>query len=107
MQLHLFMNSIILDFRIYNHETCIMKKNFCFLVLLLICTWSTAQLNDSAPRVKTENGTLEGVDESGIKTFKGVPFAAPPVGNFRWREPQHVSSWTGVRKADKFGPRAM
>jgi len=65
------------------------------------------QLNGEAPRVKIANGELEGVNESGIKTFKGVPFAAPPVGNLRWREPQPVVNWNGVRKADKFGPRAM
>ena len=84
-----------------------MKKNLCLLFLVLICTWSTAQLNNAAPQVKTENGILEGMNESGIRTFKGVPFAAPPVGNLRWREPQPVQNWTGVRKADKFGPRAM
>ena len=84
-----------------------MKRNLFLSLLLLTCIWSTAQLNSATPQVKTENGILEGVDESGVKTFKGVPFAAPPVGNFRWREPQPVQRWTGVRKADKFGPRAM
>lgn len=76
-------------------------------ILLLIGRIAFAQLDASTPTVKTANGMLEGVDESGIKTFKGVPFAAPPVGNFRWREPQPVQNWTGVRKATKFGPRAM
>lgn len=66
-----------------------------------------AQLNVDPPRVKTVNGFLEGVNESGVKTFKGVPFAAPPVGNLRWREPQPAGTWTGIRKADKFAPRAM
>jgi para-nitrobenzyl esterase len=61
-------------------------------------------LNGEAPRVKIANGELEGVNESGIKTFKGVPFAAPPVDKFRWREPQPVQNWSGIRKADKFGP---
>jgi para-nitrobenzyl esterase len=84
-----------------------MKKNVCLLFLVLTCIWSTAQLNSAVPQVKTENGILEGVNESGVKTFKGVPFAAPPAGNFRWREPQPVQDWPGVRKADKFGPRAM
>src|SRR6476660_8898915 len=85
-----------------------MKKNLFFLLLLMFTTSVTiAQLNGEAPRVKIANGTLEGVNESGIKTFKGVPFAAPPVGNLRWREPQPVQNWSGVRKADKFGPRAM
>jgi len=61
-----------------------------------------------APLAKTSNGVLEGsVEASGIHSFKGVPFAAPPVGELRFREPQPVHSWKGVRKADKFGPRAM
>ena len=58
-------------------------------------------------QVKTANGTLEGVSSSGIRIFKGIPFAAPPVGDLRWREPMPAKNWTGVRKADKFGPRAM
>jgi para-nitrobenzyl esterase len=86
-----------------------MKKNSSFLLLLMLTSSiAMAQLNDdTAPRVKTANGILEGTDESGIKIFKGVPFAAPPVGNLRWKEPQPVQNWSGVRKADKFGPRAM
>jgi para-nitrobenzyl esterase len=58
-------------------------------------------------QVRTASGVVEGVDESGIRAFKGIPFAAPPVGELRWKEPQPVKSWAGVRKADKFGPRAM
>ncbi len=87
-----------------------MKKLF---LLFAISYWSAgfaySQTNASPPplQVKIANGTLEGVDESGIRAFKGVAFAAPPVGNLRWREPQPVKNWTGVRKADKFGPRAM
>ena len=86
-----------------------MKKTIAlFAVLMLLHSLTFSQLNNTnAPSVKTINGTLEGLDESGIYTFKGIPFAAPPVGNFRWREPQPVKDWTGVRKATKFGPRAM
>jgi para-nitrobenzyl esterase len=84
------------------------KTTYCFAVLLLLHSVIFAQLsNISAPTVKTATGVLEGTDESGIKTFKGIPFAAPPVGDLRWREPQPVQNWTGVRKANKFGPRAM
>ncbi len=39
--------------------------------------------------------------------FKGIPFAAPPVGNLRWKAPQPIAHWDGVRKADAFGPRCM
>ncbi|MBI1782759.1 MAG: carboxylesterase family protein [Sphingobacteriales bacterium] len=81
---------------------------FCFLVSLMLTGNVSAQTNDnSSPRVKVENGILEGVDESGVNTFKGIPYAAPPVGEFRWREPQPVKNWEGLRKADKFGKQAM
>src|SRR5258708_3540418 len=61
-----------------------------------------------APLAKTSNGVLEGVVEaSGIRSFKGIPFAEPPVGTLRFREPQPVHNWKGVRKAAAFGPRAM
>lgn len=77
---------------------------FCLLSLSVV---SFAQLNNDVPRVKTASGMLEGVNNSGIKVFKGVPFAAPPVGELRWKAPQPVKDWKGVRKADKFGPRPM
>ena len=58
--------------------------------------------------VKTENGRVEGVlESSGVRSFKGIPFAAPPVGELRWKEPQRAKNWNGIRKADHFGPRAM
>ncbi len=78
---------------------------FAFHVMPAAFTQTT--WGNGAPQAKTANGILEGIEESGIRTFKGVPFAAPPVGDLRWREPQPVKNWTGVRKADKFGPRAM
>ena len=60
-------------------------------------------------RVKTASGTVEGADRqaSGVRIFRGIPFAQPPVGDLRWREPQPVKSWTGARDATKFGPRCM
>src|SRR5436853_2969148 len=60
-------------------------------------------------RVMTTNGIIEGTSEpdSGHRSFKGIPFAAPPVGEVRWKPPQPVANWSGVRKADQFAPRAM
>ena len=58
-------------------------------------------------QVKTANGVIEGTEHDGIRSFKGIPFAAPPVGDLRWQAPQPPQNWSGVRKADKFGPRAM
>ncbi|MEZ5070449.1 MAG: carboxylesterase family protein [Bacteroidales bacterium] len=66
-----------------------------------------AQLEADPPIVRTEQGLLEGVSGSGIKTFKGIPFAAAPVGDLRWKPPGDAPVWTGIRKADAFGPRAM
>ena len=61
-----------------------------------------------ADRVTTANGIVEGGrTAAGIRVFKGIPFAAPPVGDLRWKAPQPVASWTGVRKADAFGPSCM
>lgn len=56
--------------------------------------------------VKTVYGQIEGVPgrREGVSVFKGIPYAKPPVGELRWREPVPPDSWEGVRKADSFGP---
>ena len=58
--------------------------------------------------VKTKAGTVSGVEIPGkdITVFRGVPFAAPPIGELRWKAPHPVESWEGVRKADTFAPPA-
>ncbi len=54
--------------------------------------------------VKTTGGLITGVTlASGVRAFKGIPFAAPPVGDLRWRQPEPSMPWKGVRKADAFG----
>ena len=79
-----------------------MKKLFLSLVFLLPMMGTMAQT-----QVKTAEGILEGKDLSGIKVFKGVPFAAPPVGNLRWKAPQPAKHWDGVREAKEYGPNPM
>lgn len=79
-----------------------MKKLFLSLAFLLPMMGTMAQ-----PQVKTAEGILEGKDLSGIKVFKGVPFAAPPVGNLRWKAPQPAKHWDGVREAKEYGPNPM
>ncbi len=77
--------------------------------LLLITSLVSAQAfnDDTQPRIKIANGILEGTNESGVRVFKGIPFAQPPTGDLRWKEPQPPKNWQEVLKADKFGPRAM
>ncbi len=83
-----------------------MKSILLFLILAPVSLITYGQ--PAAPRVKITNGTLEGVTEpSGIRAFKGVPFAAPPVGDLRWKAPQPAKNWTNIRPANQFGPRAM
>lgn len=60
----------------------------------------------AGPIVSVKAGQLQGVDKGGIAVFKGVPFAAPPVGELRWRPPQPVQPWSGVRAATAFSPTA-
>ena len=79
-----------------------MKKALLTFATLLCSLSIMAQT-----QVKTAEGILEGKDLSGITVFKGVPFAAPPVGNLRWKAPQPVEKWEGVRKATEYGPNPM
>lgn len=62
------------------------------------------------PIVTTDSGKIRGAVEtsgSAVRVFRGIPFAAAPLGELRWREPQRVRPWTGVRQATEFGPRCM
>jgi para-nitrobenzyl esterase len=54
--------------------------------------------------VRVEGGLISGVTDakSGVRAFKGIPFAAPPIGDLRWRPPAPVKAWEGVRQADQY-----
>ena len=60
-----------------------------------------------APVVRIDSGQVRGLEADGVVSFKGIPYAAPPVGKLRWREPQPAQHWAGVRDATKFGPECM
>ncbi|MBA3973970.1 MAG: carboxylesterase [Candidatus Solibacter sp.] len=59
------------------------------------------------PVERVDSGQLQGVVEDGVVSYKGIPFAAPPVDDLRWRPPQRVKPWTGVRQAAEFGANCM
>src|ERR1035441_7777498 len=61
----------------------------------------------SAPKVTTASGVLEGIYSGPGRSdvaFLGIPYAAPPIGNRRWRPPQPASNWSGIRSAKQFSP---
>jgi para-nitrobenzyl esterase len=62
--------------------------------------------NNQQVIVNTKAGDLEGVIKNGLYLFKGIPYAAPPIGSLRWMPPRPVKSWSGVRPAKDFGPIA-
>jgi len=57
--------------------------------------------------VKVQQGMVQGTLENGLTVYKGIPFAAPPVGNLRWKAPQPAAKWEGVKQATKFAPAAF
>ncbi len=75
------------------------------MLALVSGAWS-AQTAKPAP-VRVETGLVQGVVENGLTVYRGIPFAAPPVGERRWRVPFPASNWNGVRLADKFAPGCM
>ena len=76
---------------------------------ILLATTFAVEATGAPDRVKTANGVVEGAGRqgSGVRVFRGIPFAQPPTGALRWREPQPVKNWSGARQAANFGPRCM
>ena len=87
-----------------------MRKFIC-VAFLSVVTISVVAQNNNAFAVQTtiSNGIIEGNydTKSGIQTYFGVPFAKPPVGDLRWKAPQPLENWKGVKQTKKFGPRPM
>src|SRR4051794_32913743 len=76
-------------------------------LLIVTFTYTGFAETDVAPAVTITPGGLRGSALGAGAVFKGIPFAAPPVGDLRWREPMPVKAWSGVRDATKFGSRCM
>jgi para-nitrobenzyl esterase len=75
--------------------------------LLVLVSVSLGSPPAAATVIPTESGPVEGVQENGLEVFKGLPFAAPPIGPLRWRAPEMPTLWSGIRLADQFGPICM
>jgi para-nitrobenzyl esterase len=79
-----------------------MKKLFFGFALLLSFVLKAQKDSISGPLIQTSSGTLRGVTVGNVSSFKGIPYAAPPIGEYRWRPPQPIKAWQGVRDANKF-----
>ena len=95
---------------------CTRTPRFCYLIpeiimktLLIFSLLAGFFLSmASAQIVQTTNGSVEGITEaSGVRVFKGIPYAAPPIRDLRWKPPQPAADWEGTRPADRFGPQCM
>jgi para-nitrobenzyl esterase len=78
-----------------------------FSVLVLTLLFAACGSSSLTTTVEVAGGTIQGVEEDGIFSYKGVPFAAPPVGDLRWKSPQPVVPWQDVKKAEAFAPGPM
>jgi len=78
------------------------------LMLTSLATHAADLASTSAnPVVATEAGQVSGVTSNAVSSFKGIPFAAPPIGDLRWRPPQPAAHWQGVRTANTYGNDCM
>jgi para-nitrobenzyl esterase len=76
-------------------------------VLLSATGWAAPKDNSGSNVVSIESGQLQGAMDNGVVAFKGIPFAAPPLGLLRWRSPQPVRPWSGVRSAANYAPDCL
>ena len=71
-----------------------------FAALAVLASVAVAQ----SESVRVDGGLISGAEQDGARSYKGIPFAAPPVGERRWKAPAPVGSWDGVRACESFGP---
>jgi para-nitrobenzyl esterase len=84
------------------------RHSICFVVLLALTFFAGACGSPSlTTTVDVTGGAIEGIEQDGIFTYKGIPFAVPPVGDLRWKAPAPVQPWTDVKKTDAFAPACM
>jgi para-nitrobenzyl esterase len=80
-----------------------MRRNLTLLVFAFALAVSGVALPGDET-IKVDGGMISSTAADGVRSYKGIPFAAPPVGDLRWKPPQPVVAWEGVRKCDAFGP---
>jgi para-nitrobenzyl esterase len=80
-----------------------LSRSLPLFALILACAcWPAVRADTDT--IKVEGGLISGTLADGVRSYKGIPFAAPPVGDLRWKAPQPVVAWKGVRHCDSYGP---
>jgi para-nitrobenzyl esterase len=82
-------------------------KSMSLLVAVLLVSSSFAKPPQTPTPLKVEGGLLQGIVEDGLTIYRGIPYAAPPVGDLRWRPPQSAQKWQGVHLASEYGRACM
>ncbi len=82
-----------------------MKRYFIFSILAALIMCSCKKLEQG--QVRTGDGIIQGTIDKDLMIFKGIPFAAPPIGELRWRAPQPVAKWEGVKLTTEYAPAPM
>lgn len=82
-----------------------MRKVLLGIVICQLLAW--AAFCNAQDIVSIDTGRIQGSTVAGVISFKGIPFAAPPVGKLRWRPPQPAAKWNGVRQATQYGHDCM
>jgi para-nitrobenzyl esterase len=80
-----------------------MKKIFFLFIVLTLLLNGLSHAQQPSP-VKVESGMVQGILENGLTVYKGIPFAAPPMGDLRWRAPQPVKNWDGIKQTTSYAP---
>lgn len=85
-----------------------MKKITTYLIVLNVLLFLSSCTNKTEPgQVKTQDGWVQGTLKDDLTIFKGIPFAAPPIEDLRWKAPQPVETWEGVKQTTEFAPGPM
>src|SRR5690348_6714914 len=87
----------------------IMRHDCCpFIAAVVVASLCGAAIAAPTTELKITQGRIVGESgDDGVRVYRGIPYAAPPVGELRWRDPQPAASWRGVRDATAFGARCM
>ena len=81
----------------------------CWAGVVVVGMMGLSTGSRGAEALRVEGGQIADVTpaNSGVRLFRGIPYAAPPVGELRWRKPEPVNAWVGIRKTLEWGPRCV